>query len=202
MHLKELAESTCGPEWHRVIKARFQGGLGFRESAEAVDARLGFADITGQLLVQQIREQYQAAPFALRDLIEQEQITNGNLYLRSAEPWLGKLTTGPSRVNAGMPYPAGSFGENYVDYQSPEKWGQICRITFEMIFSDLTKQAFDSAGGRGRADLHLGGGAELAAVIFRPDQRGHRRGDRQRQYVQLERHHLQHLPDIGGPGST
>ncbi len=163
IHLRELAESTCGPDWHRLLRARFQGGIGFRESQEAVDAS-AFADITGQLLIQNVHEQYQAAPFVFRNLIDQEQITNGNLGPQR-EPWLSKLTTGPSRVNQGMPYPASFFGENYIDYPQPEKWGQICRITFEMIFSDLTKQAFDSAGNVGER-IGIWEEEQNAAVVF------------------------------------
>ena len=64
-----------------------------------------------------------------------------------------------------MPYPAGGFVENYIDYPSPEKWGEICRITFEMIFSDLTKQAFDSAGNVGER-IGIWQEEQTANVIF------------------------------------
>ncbi len=144
--IRNLAEGMIGAGWERKLQ-NYKCGVGLREAVEAVDAS-GFAHITGQLLVQEIQAQYDAADMVIKKLIDEEQITNGNLGPQRV-PFLGKITDAPSTVQQGMPYPTSGFLEQYIDYPVPQKFGEICNVTFEMIFSDLTKQVFDAAGNVG-----------------------------------------------------
>lgn len=143
LSLKEMATSFLGDNWEPRLRAWSQGGMAVRESAEAVDAS-HFAAITGQLLVDTVREKYTLATQIGNEIFTTMPITNGNLTTQR-EPWLSRVKDSLSNVQQGMPYPTTSFDPQYVDYPAPEKFGEICNVTFEMIFSDLTSQALESA---------------------------------------------------------
>lgn len=143
--LRDLAEGLLGPSWATKL-ARRESPL--REASEAVDAS-AFSNITGQLLIDQVKERYQSADFIADQLVEVMPVTNGNLGTNKV-PWLSDVIDAPSKLTAGEEYPFSQFSEQYVVLPAPEKYGLICGVTFEMIFSDLTKQAMDAAGSVGR----------------------------------------------------
>lgn len=143
VHLKELAQAFMGENADRAYEEYRRGGWQLRESASAVDAS-NFAAITGQLLVDTIREKYELATKVGDQIFDTKPISNGNLTTQR-EPWLSRVQHDPKVVQQGMPYPTTSFIGQYVDYPAPEKLGEICLVTMEMIFSDLTGQAYESA---------------------------------------------------------
>lgn len=146
--LREMAEHMIGPSWADHLKAAtFEGGR-LRESVDAVDAS-GFSAITGQLLVDTVMEKYKLATMVGDKLFTTVKISNGNLGTYR-EPYLSDTIDDPAAVNQGEPYPRTSFVGQYVDYPAPSKFGRICAVNFEMIYSDLTGQALDSAASVGR----------------------------------------------------
>lgn len=140
--LRDLAEAFLGGHrWHENLQ-RWRAAP-FRESVEGVDPS-AFAAITGQLLINDIREGYNAAAFIGDNLFRTEPITNGNLGTQIS-PWLSDITSGPSVVQPLMPYPAAQFSPHYVTLPAPAKRGLVCYVSMEMIFSDLTGQARPAA---------------------------------------------------------
>jgi hypothetical protein len=142
--LREMAEGFMGPQW-AVKLGRYNAGV--RESTDAVDASQ-FVDITGQLLVQEIKQKYEGADYIGEKLVTTVPITNGNLGPQRV-PGLSKVTTAPATVQPGMPYPQAGFVQEYWDFQPVRKFGHVCSVTMEMIDSDLTQQARESAGSVG-----------------------------------------------------
>lgn len=139
--LREMAQSFMGDTWPAKLK---EHNIKLKEgSVTAVDAS-GFSAITGQLFVDRVKAKYKLATFVGDQLFAVEQVTNGNLATHR-EPWLGDSSDNPGIVNQQEPYPSTSFGAQYIDMPAPRKYGRICRVTFEMIFSDLTGQARNSA---------------------------------------------------------
>jgi hypothetical protein len=132
-----------GDGWYDKLDRFRRGDVSLRESAEAVDAS-AFSAITGQLLIDTVREKYQFATMVGNEMFSTMPITNGNLGTQR-EPWLSRVKQDPLPINQGMPYPHTSFDPQYVDYPAPVKYGEICNVTMEMIFSDLTSQAIESA---------------------------------------------------------
>jgi hypothetical protein len=143
--LRELAQSLIGDEWAAHLKS-YNNRI--RESVDAVDAS-GFSAITGQLMVDEAKEKYKLATLVTDALVRTIPVTNGNLGTQIV-PYLSDVVDDPGIVQQGQPYPATGFTGQYVTLAAPEKYGRICRVTFEMIFADLTKQALDSAGSVGR----------------------------------------------------
>jgi hypothetical protein len=151
--LREMAESYLGPNWYAKLDAyrnRMPVGMSpdgeaiFAESGDAVDSS-SFSNITGQILFNEIKQKYNAAGFIGDQLCSLVPITNRNLSTQKT-PWLSAVVDTPALVNQGMPYPHTEFSEQYIEYPAPVKFGRICSVTMEMIFSDLTMQARESAG--------------------------------------------------------
>lgn len=145
--LRELAESLIGPQWADRLRET-TGRARLRESIDAVDAS-GFAAITGQLLVDTIKEKYKMATMVTDQLVTTLPITNGNLGPQR-EPWLSDVMDDPAHLQQKENYPQTAFVGQYIDYPAPQKFGRICAVTFEAIYSDLTGQILDSAGSVGR----------------------------------------------------
>lgn len=149
--IRELAQGLCGDDWAGVL-SRSNGGVArFTEagSSEAVDAS-EFADISGQLLVNEIKQKYNSPDFIGDKLVETVPITNGNLGTQKT-PWQSDVIDTGNVVQPGMPYPHTKFTQQWIIYPAPEKYGQICAVTMEAIFADLTGQILESAGSVGRA---------------------------------------------------
>jgi hypothetical protein len=140
--LRRLAESYMGSGWAEHLTRAVRSGR-VTESAEAVDTS-GFQDITGQLLVNEIREKYKLVSWLGDTLTTTIPVTNGNLGEQTV-PYLSDVVDMGDIVQQGMPYPQTSFKGQYIKYPSVEKIGRICSVTMEAIFSDLTGQILDSA---------------------------------------------------------
>jgi hypothetical protein len=144
--LRETAQAFLGDGWYDRLeqyRGRSAGGVALRESETAVDAS-SFAAITGQLLIDTVREKYEVATLIGDSLFRTVPIGNGNLGVQR-EPGLRRVKDKPRTVNQGQPYPHAAFDGDYVDYPAPTKFGEICNVTMEMIFADLTGQAIESA---------------------------------------------------------
>lgn len=157
---RELAESYMGSDWQgqlRLLAAnpsarRVHGDdVAFAEAGDAVDSS-AFSNITGQILVNEVKAQYEAADMIADQLCTTIPVTNGNLgtqkvpYLSPAvDPLTGQLRT----VQQGMPYPHTEIQEQYITYPAIRKFGEICAVTMEAIYSDLTQQIRESAGSVG-----------------------------------------------------
>ncbi len=110
---------------------------------DAVDSSM-FANITGQILFQEIKRMYESADFVGGELCRVMPVTNKNLGEEKI-PYLSPAVDSPPYVNQGQPYPRTSFGEQYLYLPAIKKFGEICQVTMEMIFSDHTLQAREAA---------------------------------------------------------
>ena len=138
--LRRMAEAFMGHNWTSVLENR----LGrVQESTEAVSASL-FTAITGQLLVNEIKEKFKLASFIGDSLATTIPVTNGNLGTQKV-PYLSDVRDIGERLEEGEPYPQTQFAGQYITYPGVEKHGRICAVTMEAIYSDLTTQILDSA---------------------------------------------------------
>lgn len=139
--LRRLAESFMGDNWAEHLQRAVRTGR-VTESAEAVDTS-GFQAITGQLLVNEIKEKYELAKLLGDELTTTIPVTNGNLGEQTV-PYLSDVTDMGAIVQQGMPYPQTQFKGQYIKYPAVEKVGRICSVTMEAIYSDLTGQILGS----------------------------------------------------------
>jgi len=149
---REMAQSLIGDNWEghlrNVASRGAESPMAFRESVDAVDSS-GFSSITGQLLVDEIKDKYKLATMVTDQMFRVVKVTNGNLGTHVV-PYLTDTVDDPEIVNQGQKYPETSFQGQYITLAAPEKYGRVCSVTFEAIYSDLTKQILDSAGSVGR----------------------------------------------------
>lgn len=142
--IRRLAEAFLGDNWFDNLR-RYQTGR-VMESAEAVDGS-AFTAITGQLLVNEIKDKYQLQSIITDKLATTIPVVNGNLG-KQRVPYLSDVTFNPALSNSveeGMPYPQTQFAGQYIEYPQIKKVGKICAVTAEAIYSDLTTQILDSA---------------------------------------------------------
>lgn len=144
--LRNLAESFMGDNWAENLQ-RHNSGMRVTEASEATGAS-AFTAITGQLLVNEIKDKFELAKLIGDELCDTIPVTNGNLKEQKV-PWLSNVTDSVEKVEEGMPYPQTTFSPNYIEYPAIEKIGKICSVTMEAIYSDLTGQILDSAGSVG-----------------------------------------------------
>lgn len=140
--LRRLAESYMGENWAEHLTRAVRTGR-VTESAEAVDTS-GFQAITGQLLVNEIKDKYKLVAWLGDTLTTTIPVTNGNLGEQTV-PYLSDVVDMGEIVQQGMPYPQTSFKGQFIKYPSIQKVGRICSVTMEAIYSDLTGQILDSA---------------------------------------------------------
>jgi len=138
--MRALAEGIFGDDWYnriRVGAVACQRGL--FESQGAIDVS-AFSNITGQLLVDRIRDNFNAPEFIGDRLFEIAPVIGGNLGTHR-EPWLSRVKDDPGLLMPQQEYPETQFVEQYIDLPALEKRGGRCSVSLEMIFSDKTKQA-------------------------------------------------------------
>lgn len=138
--IRRMAETFIGRGWQEVLENRMSR---VQESSEAVSASL-FTAITGQLLVNEIKEKYQLASFIGDSLATTIPVTNGNLGVQKV-PYLSDVRDIGEKLEEGEPYPQTQFAGQYITYPGVEKHGRICAVSMEAIYSDLTTQILDSA---------------------------------------------------------
>lgn len=139
-----LAETLMGDGWYTTLKP---GMSRLRESEAAVNSS-SFSAITGQLLIDRVQERYRYATAIGDQMFDRQQITNQNLGPQRV-PWLTDVTDDGKLINQGEVYPRTTFGGHYTDFPAPQKFGRICSVTMESIYSDLTGQIMDAAGSVG-----------------------------------------------------
>lgn len=142
LSIRRLAEAFCGENWADTL-TRYNRIGRVTESTEAVDPS-GFAAITGQLLVNEIREKYQLASMVADRLAKTIPVTNGNLGTQIV-PYLSDVSDDGEVVQPGFPYPQTKFSGQYITHPAIVKKGRICAVTMETIYQDLTGQVLDSA---------------------------------------------------------
>ena len=149
--IRGLAEGMLGEDWVGKVKAYKDNPYRARESADAVDASV-FASITGNLLIDTIREKYKNPEFIGDSITTKIPITNGNLE-SIIEPYLSDVATpgDDAIIQPGMPYPSATFGPNYISLVKPVKYGLRCDVTWESIYADRTRQIIESAQSIGKA---------------------------------------------------
>lgn len=163
--IRDMAESFCGgPEWERNLREYQQNPFAFmhgrENAADAVDPST-FAQITGNLLIDTIRDKYKSPEFIGEQLCTTIPVNNGNLDSQK-EPWLsdvqatkrledaGESDDDEDVVQPGMPFNKAGFTPNYVLLGKPQKRQRGADVTFEMIYADRTRQAHESAGSVGK----------------------------------------------------
>jgi hypothetical protein len=165
---RELAQSFLGDDWP-VKLGRYSART--LEAGDAVDAS-AFSAISGNILIDRVRDQFNSPEFIASALVETIPVTNGNLDTQR-EPWLsdvipenpGALGGSDYVVEAGMPFPKTDFRANYFALAKPEKRSLGCVVTWEMLFSDRTRQALSAAGSVGKT-LGLSREERILKVMF------------------------------------
>lgn len=151
-----LTESFFGVDYSR--KERLLKAIGHRavhslSEADAIDAS-SFSNITGQLLITIVKEKYQSADFVADAFFRK--IPNPGANLKEHKiPYLSDVTDLPEKLSQQEPYPHTKFQESWVTLPAPEKYGRWAGLGMEMLISDWTGQAQDSAGSVGRAMGYL-----------------------------------------------
>lgn len=143
LSLRGLAEATMGEDWDsrlRLGAAMLQRGANLQEAGSAAIDVSAFSNITGQLLVDRIRDIYDAPQFIGDKLFEIAPVVGGNLGTHR-EPWLSDIKDDPGLLQPQQEYPESEFIEQYIDLPAVEKRGERCSISLEMITADKTKQA-------------------------------------------------------------
>lgn len=141
--LRSLAQGFLGDEWEHKLQLHQERAL---EAADAISAS-AFAAISGNQLIERVREGYRMAPSIGDQIATTIPVTNGNLTTQK-EPWLSNVrlkTSAELLTQEGIEFPDTEFSKSYVLYAAPEKRGHKVRVTFEMIYADRTRQANESA---------------------------------------------------------
>lgn len=141
LSIRRLAEAFCGHNFEENL-TRFKTGA-VLESGEAVSAS-AFTAITGQLLVNEIKDKYELQAMVADQLCSTVPVVNGNLGEQKV-PYLSDVIDTGATLEEGEPYPQTKFKGQYITYPAITKKGQICAVTMEAIYSDLTTQILDSA---------------------------------------------------------
>lgn len=144
--LRGLAEATMGENWQERFKAgsaMIHRGGSLLENVAAVDVS-SFSNITGQLLVDRIRDVYDSPQFIGDKLFEVAPVVGGNLGTHR-EPWLSRVKDDPGLLAPQQEYPETEFSEQYIDLPAVERRGLRCSVDLTMIVADKTKQAMQRA---------------------------------------------------------
>lgn len=125
----------------RGIKAYINNPFNVREQT-VVDSS-NFAAITGQILLDRVRQKYELAT-QIGKLIFATESTGSNLQTYR-EAVVSRIPEFSETVEQAMSYPARQFSQQYIDYPAPTKFGHQCNITLEAVLSDLTRQIYEMA---------------------------------------------------------
>ena len=149
--LRALAEGILGENFQsKLIRHKDSSyyGRGLMESQAAIDVS-AFSNITGQLFVDRVLENYNNPDFIGDSLMTTVPVVNGNLSTHK-EPWLSRVYDEPSPIQPGGMYPLTQFKEQYITLPAVGKYGEQLAVTIEMVVSDLTRQAMSAADDVGR----------------------------------------------------
>jgi len=145
--LRDLAEGLVenGREWVAAMDPR-NAGSSVMESMSTVDST-AFANITGQLLINEVMDAYNSPQFSISALFR---IISTRLNGERV-PGIGKIGDQAQLVAEGMPFPHVGIGEDYIDTPATDKRGLIVPVTKEAIFFDRTGLLLERAREVGEA---------------------------------------------------
>lgn len=129
--IADLAEGVLGRE---VIDSLRRGETLVIESFDGVDSTV-FSNITGQLLISAVLQEYTPAARSLSAAVPTFPIR-----LRKGEkiPGFSGYEDLFDPIHEGMPYPNVGFGEDYIETPPSEKRGAIVNLTREAMIDNLT----------------------------------------------------------------
>lgn len=142
----DIAESTLGREGLDAMRHanENEGFIAVQESVDPVHLA-AFNNITGQLVLQGVMEQYRRPELIGESLVTTETSNEDNTRV----PGLTPIDDDAMVVNEGEEYPDVKFGEDYIDIPSSTKRGMKIGLTREMIFFDRTGQVMKMASSVG-----------------------------------------------------
>lgn len=138
--IRRLAEAFMGPQWHETLRSKRVS------EAEGVSAS-AFTSITGQLLVDIVKETYKLQDTICDKLFTQTGVSNGNLK-QQIIPYIGspELNDPTSLVvDEEQPIPTVKMSGQYFVAPPIKKVAKIMHISWETIYSDLTAQVVSQA---------------------------------------------------------
>ncbi len=145
IRLGGLAEGLLGESWAQKLSRPLRA----LEATEAVDAS-AFQDITGQLLVTEIQQAYNAPEFIgdklMRVIDEGAPVNLGEMKV----PKISDVLDGPTQLQPGQKYPATQMVEDWISYPAVGKFGEVMNIFLETVLTDRTGQIQESAAKLGR----------------------------------------------------
>jgi hypothetical protein len=162
----DLCEAFLGrskTEQARKLLQIKENAVHLMEASEAIDAST-FSNITGQLLVTEIKKGYEAPQFIADRLMRTIPNPGGNLGTHKIIG-LSDVLDKPDKLEQLQPYPQTKFNETWVTMPAPERRGMICAISLEMMLSDLTGQAQERASSIGKAARYQKEERQLRVVL-------------------------------------
>lgn len=142
LSFRGLAEGMLGDAYEAALRKAIYGSMNVREQS-VVDSSAFFA-VTGQILIGRVRQKYELTSQIGKRIFPVIPILDNNLQA-SREQIVSRVSQLPGTVEQGMTYPQQSFGQLYVDYPAPQKFGYQCNVTMELVLADKTKQIYDMA---------------------------------------------------------
>jgi hypothetical protein len=146
--VRDLFEAFCGTEALQAISTRKRGGMNLRllEAADAVDTS-AFANITGQIIYNKVKEGYENPAFLWPKLCETVPTTflDGELI-----PGIGPVGDKADTVGEADAYPEFGLTEVFLQTVRLLKRGFIVPVTREIIVADRTGMLLKVAGEGGK----------------------------------------------------
>jgi hypothetical protein len=144
--IRALAQGMLGDNWSDTLRRH---AIRVTEAVEATDAS-AFGNITGQLLIRLLRDEYNSPIFIGDELMDSvpEPMTEAILGTLKV-PGISGILTGPSKVQPGMPYPMVQIKEDWITLPQIEKWGYRLGLTLEAMAQDRTGRIQKAAGNLG-----------------------------------------------------
>ena len=165
LSIRGMAEGMIGDGYYQNLVA-YQSDPTWRMNLreQSVVDTSNFAAVQGQILLTMIRDKYQLEVQTVNQYFRTVPITNGNLSTER-EQIVTRVNDIAMVVNQAMPYPNTIFGQQYVEYPAPVKFGEQCNVTAEMVFADKTKQIYDSAASVGEQTGMFEARAKLRVLL-------------------------------------
>lgn len=147
LSIRGLAEGFFGEddlEGH-LKRASYQyRQTGFNVREATVTDSSGFYAVTGQILIDRVQPKYDLATRISKTIFDTQAVTNGNLQTYRQQR-VSRVPDFGQTVEQGTSYPSTQFGQLYIDLPAPQKFGEQCNVTIELILSDQTQMIYDMA---------------------------------------------------------
>lgn len=142
LSFRGLAEGMLGDAYEAALRKAIYGSMNVRE--QSVTDSSAFFAVTGQILIGRVRQKYELTSQIGKSIFPVIPIVDNNLQA-SREQIVSRVSQLPGTVEQGMTYPQQAFGQLYIDYPAPQKFGYQCNVTMELVLADKTKQIYDMA---------------------------------------------------------